>query len=404
MHAATSSLLLACPTGSRVASSRRAPRHARVRAAASSAASSTSSSTPARLEGEALESYTKKMAEDLTHLFDETGIDRELYESDVSFEDPLTKYDNIDGYLFNINMLKNVFTPVYTMHTIEQTGDWELSTRWTMEMNLPPVPFVWRPKLTFTGTSVMGINPATMKVRTHFDTWDAIDTQGFFLKSRSPEGVREVFTQIFDFTKQPDLETPTYQVLRRFADYEIREYRPFLVAETRTAAEGASRAAAGGMTGGGDGSNFNPFGTLAGYIFGQGNATGEKFAMTTPVFTSPGKMQFVLPSKYTDPSQLPPPKDGVPVNVTKVDGGVYAALRFSGIATDAASTDAENALLDAIKKDGLARAGGVASSLAQYNDPATPPPQRRNDVLVRLEGFDRSKLDLPEGIRSLARS
>jgi hypothetical protein len=25
-------------------------------------------------------------------------------------------------------------------------------------------------------------------------------------------------------------------------------------------------------------------------------------------------------------------------------------------------------------------------------------------VLVRLEGFDRSKLDLPEGIRSLARS
>ena len=47
---------------------------------------------------------------------------------------------------------------------------------------------------------------------------------------------------------------------------------------------------------------------------------------------------------------------------------------------------------------------GVASSLAQYNDPATPPPQRRNDVLVRLEGFDRSKLDLPEGISSLARS
>ena len=126
--------------------------------------------------------------------------------------------------------------------------------------------------------------------------------------------------------------------------------------------------------------------------------------MTTPVFTSPGKMQFVLPSKYTDPSQLPPPKDGVPVNVTKVDGGVYAALRFSGIATDAASTDAENALLDAIKRDGLTRAGGVASSLAQYNDPATPPPQRRNDVLVRLEGFDRSKLDLPEGVRSLARS
>lgn len=401
MHAAPSSLLLACPTGSRVASSRRAPRHARVRAAASS---SSTSSSPARLEGEALEAYMARMAEDLTHLFDEQGIDRDLYESDVSFEDPLTKYDNIDGYLFNIGMLKNVFTPTYTMHAIEQTGDWELSTRWTMEMNLPEFPFVWRPKLTFTGTSVMGINPATMKVRTHFDTWDAIDTQGFFLKSRSPEGVREVFQQIFDFTKQPDLETPRYQVLRRYAAYEVREYLPFLVAETRTAAEGASRAASGGMTGTGDGSNFNPFGTLAGYIFGQGNRTGEKMSMTTPVFTSPGKMQFVLPSKYTDPSQLPPPKDGVPVRVTRVEGGVYAALRFSGIATDAVASDAEARLLDLIERDGLTRASGVASSLAQYNDPATPPPQRRNDVLVRLEGFDRSRLDLPEGIQSLARS
>ena len=92
------------------------------------------------------------------------------------------------------------------------------------------------------------------------------------------------------------------------------------------------------------------------------------------------------------------------MNVTKVDGGVYAALRFSGIATDAAASDAEARLLDLIKRDGLTRETGAASSLAQYNDPATPPPQRRNDVLVRLEGFDRSKLDLPEGIRSLARS
>jgi hypothetical protein len=47
-------------------------------------------------------------------------------------EDPLTKYDNIKGYLFNIGMLKNVFTPAYTMHSMHQTGDWEVTTRWTM--------------------------------------------------------------------------------------------------------------------------------------------------------------------------------------------------------------------------------------------------------------------------------
>ena len=56
---------------------------------------------------------------------------------------------------------------------------------------------------------------------------------------------------------------------------------------------------------------------------------GDHARWTTPVFTSPGKMQFVLPSKYTDPSQLPAPKDGVPVKVTRVQGEVYAALRFA---------------------------------------------------------------------------
>ena len=96
-----------------------------------------SSSAPARLEGEALESYMATMAEDLSHLFDDRGIDKSLYASDVSFEDPLTKYDNIDGYLFNISMLKRVFDPTYTMHSIEQTGDWEISTRWTMSMSPP---------------------------------------------------------------------------------------------------------------------------------------------------------------------------------------------------------------------------------------------------------------------------
>ena len=43
---------------------------------------------------------------------------------------------------------------------------------------------------------------------------------------------------MFDFTATPDLETPAYTVLRRFASYEVREYQPFLVAETRTGVDG----------------------------------------------------------------------------------------------------------------------------------------------------------------------
>jgi hypothetical protein len=317
------------------------------------------------------------MAEDLTHLFDEKGIDRNLYEDDVSFEDPLTRYDNIDGYLFNIGMLKNVFKPRYVMHSIEQTGDWELSTRWTMEMTLPDVPFFWKPRLTFTGTSVMGLNPDTKRVKTHFDTWDSLgESQGFL---NGPGGVAEVLRQVFDLTKAPDIETPRYAVLRRFASYEVREYEPFLVAETSTP---------GAFSGG------NAFGVLAQYIFGGGNETNEKMEMTTPVYmTDAGKMQFVLERKFNgDVGALPKPKEGTGVETKLREGGVYAARRFNGIATEAGAEAEEKLLTDALVADGLVRAAGAPASLAQYNDPLTNPIQRRNEVLVKLEGFDKTKL------------
>jgi hypothetical protein len=328
------------------------------------------------------------MAEDLSHLFDDRGIDKSLYASDVSFEDPLTKYDNIDGYLFNISMLKRVFDPTYTMHSIEQTGDWEISTRWTMSMSLPPLPFFWGPQLTFTGTSVMGVDPKTMQVTEHFDTWDAIDQQGFFLSTGSPQGVAEVLRQIFDITKQPDLETPDYLVLRRYAEYEVRRYEPFLVAETRTVAD--DRLAAGGMTGLPSGGN--PFGTLAGYLFG-GNESKESMAMTTPVFTGGGKMQFVMPSSVRDASAAPRPNEGSGVDVRQEPGGVFAARRFAGIATDELAKREEELLKEQLSRDGLARDASVPASLAQYNDPLTNPVQRRNDVLIKLESFDVGRLD-----------
>jgi len=94
---------------------------------------------------------------------------------------------------------------------------------------------------------------------------------------------------MFDFTATPDLETPAYTVLRRFASYEVREYQPFLVAETRTGAEAA------GFNTGGAGSR-NAFDVLAGYIFG-GNESGTKMEMTTPVMMTGGKMKFMLSSK-----------------------------------------------------------------------------------------------------------
>lgn len=67
--------------------------------------------------------------------------------------------------MFNIAMLKRVFAPSFQLHDIQQTGDYEVTTRWTMAMQFTltrgtPISRFWDPKLVFTGTSVMGINPS----------------------------------------------------------------------------------------------------------------------------------------------------------------------------------------------------------------------------------------------------
>ncbi|KVH93773.1 Protein of unknown function DUF2358 [Cynara cardunculus var. scolymus] len=142
--------------------------------------------------------------EDLPHLFDDQGIDRTAYDEQVKFRDPITKHDSISGYLFNIAMLKLVFSPNFQLHWVRQTGPYELTTRWTMEMTFSLLP--WKPLLVFTGTSVMGINPENGKFCSH----------------------------LLRIYKTPDLETPKYQILKRTATYEVRKYSPFIIVETQS--------------------------------------------------------------------------------------------------------------------------------------------------------------------------
>ena len=354
---------------------------ARAGAEASSATTTSSFGAVDGMSAETCEALKRALAEDLTHLFDAKGIDAALYASDVSFTDPLTKYDSFAGYKFNIDMLREVFKPTYTMHDIYQTGPWEISTRWTMVMGLPAFPFMWKPTLTFTGLSIMGIDPETKKVKTHVDTWDSIENQ----KHLSPEGVAEVLKQIFDFSQTPALETPGYTVMKKFADYEVREYDSYLVAETgpgvdvREMKDGAPTK----MEPQAAGQSFN---SLAGYIFGKANEGGAKMEMTTPVFTNSGRMQFVLSKdKYESVDKLPASTSAA-VELKEESGGMFIAKKFSGIATDEAANDVEKQLRKFAARDGLQTSGPAA--LAQYNDPFTNPLLRRNEIIIPVSNFE----------------
>lgn len=57
---------------------------------------------------------------DLPHLFDDVGIDRTAYDDRVRFRDPITRHDTIDGYLFNIRLLKLLFRPDFYLHSVKQ--------------------------------------------------------------------------------------------------------------------------------------------------------------------------------------------------------------------------------------------------------------------------------------------
>lgn len=88
-------------------------------------------------------------------------------------------------------------------------------------------------------------------------------------------------------------------------------------------------------------------------------------------------------------SPPPLPQAPAPANpaVTPVDvpEAIVAALPFGGFPTDAEVMAALEALRNALARDGLSFAPDY--QLARYNDPLTPPFLRRNEILIKLEGY-----------------
>uniref|UniRef100_A0A0E0K0N0 SOUL heme-binding protein n=1 Tax=Oryza punctata TaxID=4537 RepID=A0A0E0K0N0_ORYPU len=191
----------------------------------------------------------------------------------------------------------------------------------------------------------------------------------------------------------PDLETVPFRVLKREAEYEIREVESYYVAETTM--PGRS-----GFDFSGSSQSFN---VLASYLFGK-NTTSEQMEMTTPVFTRKGepdgekmdmttpvitkksanenkwKMSFVMPSKYGP--DLPLPKDPS-VTIKEVPAKIVAVAAFSGLVTDDDISQRESRLRETLQKDSQFRVkDDSVVEIAQYNPPFTLPFTRRNEIAL----------------------
>lgn len=165
-------------------------------------------------------------------------------------------------------------------------------------------------------------------------------------------------------------EIQRYQKISSHDGFEIRRYEPFITVSTQ---EPGSLSSAGNRA----------FRQLANYIFG-GNKEGQQIAMTAPVTqqrSSSGYLvSFVMPAGMQLANMPTPATKNL--EITEHPSGEYAALKFSGLASEQLFERRERALREKLQKAGF-RFDGEAT-YARYNGPWTPGPLRRNEVLIAL--------------------
>ncbi len=193
-------------------------------------------------------------------------------------------------------------------------------------------------------------------------------------------------------------EEPSYEVVSREGEIEIREYAGYAIAETTVEAPFDEATSTG-------------FRRLFGYISGENGADTE-IAMTAPVLTTPDSreiamtapvsvsqsattegetgfveagngpwtVRFVLPEDY-DASTAPAPTSA-DVRLRDIAPRRVATIRFSGFFGDEAAEANRMRLAAWLDENGLSHAGDWR--IAGYNPPWTIPFLRRNEVIVSL--------------------
>ena len=157
-----------------------------------------------------------------------------------------------------------------------------------------------------------------------------------------------------------------YETLDVNKVYEIRKYSDRLVIETETSNQNSS------------------FRKLFNYISGS-NEKNQEIKMTAPVtqIEKNGNMtmQFYLPSEF-DENNVPNPSNSE-VKILNMKGGYFAAITYSGRASDKNFLKHKEILENQLKEDNISILSPPIR--ATYNSPFTLPMLRRNEVMFEIE-------------------
>lgn len=131
-----------------------------------------------------------------------------------------------------------------------------------------------------------------------------------------------VIVQVFAFSGRKNIESYSYQVVKKYKDFEIRDYEASLFTTVKLSSKGYKDTSRKG------------FSILAGYIFGD-NDKNKKIAMTSPVAMSledSATMMFMVPREF-DKKTLPKPNQPQ-INFVEEPAKKIAAISFTGWAND----------------------------------------------------------------------
>ena len=174
-----------------------------------------------------------------------------------------------------------------------------------------------------------------------------------------------VLTSILTLSSQTmAYEEANYEIVKENKKYEIRKYSDRLVIETNSI-EG------------------NGFRKLFNYISGN-NEKNQEIKMTVPVTREIKNgnmtMQFYLPSKFNK-DNAPKPSNSE-IKVLTIEGGYYAAIKYSGRSSDKNFSKNKDILEKELKQDNII----ILSSpiRASYNSPFTLPMLKRNEVMYKV--------------------
>jgi len=92
----------------------------------------------------------------------------EIYDREVYFKDPTSEFRGVDRYRKTITFIDQWFQdPCLRLHEIAVTADRTIRTDWTLTWTTP-IP--WKPRISITGWSELGLNSQGL-INSHIDYW-----------------------------------------------------------------------------------------------------------------------------------------------------------------------------------------------------------------------------------------